>query len=182
MVQWATFESGWKLQNVFHWVKSISYQERGSGGWVSRGQFTPINSARFVNDMQEHVFHLTPWGSSPLDRLAVGVPYQDKSNVERWAGKADKRCAGNVWFIPYETIQSKEKQRPHPATFPLELAERCLKIAGCAEGHVLDPFLGSGTTGVAARRCRAARFTGIDMSPTYAAAAFERINAPLQEP
>ncbi len=91
--------AGWKLQNTFHWVKSISVPGKNEGEWISRGQFKPINSPRFVNDCHEYVFHFTPNGDSPLDRLAVGVPFQDKTNIERWAGKKDKRCRGNVWLV-----------------------------------------------------------------------------------
>ena len=43
---------------------------------------------------------------------------------------SDQRCRGNTWFIPYETIQSREKERPHPATFPVQLAEWCIKLHG----------------------------------------------------
>jgi site-specific DNA-methyltransferase (adenine-specific) len=75
------------------------------------------------------VFHFTPRGQTQLDRQAVGVRYQDQSNVGRWqAGASGKRCRGNTWFIPYETIQSREKVRPHPATFPPK-DERYLKEA-----------------------------------------------------
>ena len=90
----------------------------------------------------------------PLDRLAIGVPYQDKSNVTRWKGVGqDRRCRGNTWFMPYETIRDRTSQRPHPATFPLQLPERCLKLRDLSSiGRVLDPFMGSGTTAVAAQR------------------------------
>ena len=50
-----------------------------------------------------------------LDRQAIGVRYQDPSNVGRWrAAASGVRCRGNTWFIPYETIQNREKERPHP--------------------------------------------------------------------
>jgi len=64
---------------------------------VSVGHFKPINSKRFLNDCHEFVFHFTKSGKAPVDRLAVGVPYADKSNISRWfhtEGK-DKRCSGN---------------------------------------------------------------------------------------
>ena len=90
----------------------------------------------------------------PLDRLAIGVPYQDKSNVGRWKGAGqDLRCRGNVWFIPYKTIRDRSSQRPHPATFPLKLPEQCLRLHGVSRTKlVVDPFMGSGTTAVAAQR------------------------------
>ena len=55
--------------------------------------------------------------------------------------------------MPYETIRDRTSQRPHPATFPLQLPERCLKLRDLSSiGRVLDPFMGSGTTAVAAQR------------------------------
>ena len=54
----------------------------------------------------------------------------------------DRRCRGNVWHIPYKTVQAGKE---HPAGFPVELAENCIRLHGSA-GLVLDPFLGSGTT------------------------------------
>ncbi|MDO8361000.1 MAG: site-specific DNA-methyltransferase, partial [Devosia sp.] len=86
-----------------------------------------------------------------IDRLAVGVPYTDKSNLRRWkAADRDLRCGGNVWFMPYETIRRSPEALHHPAAFPLELPRRCLQLHGREKGVVLDPFVGSGTTLVAA--------------------------------
>ncbi len=111
------------LQNTIHWVKSIALPN-DEGREISRGHFKPINSPRFLNDCHEYVFHLTPNGKTPLDRLALGVPYADKSNIARWGHTEgrDLRCRGNTWFVPYETIQRRAKERPHPATFPVQLA------------------------------------------------------------
>src|SRR5438445_9585997 len=122
------------LQNTFHWVKSITVETRNKE-ILSVGHFKPINSRRFVNDCHEFIFHLTKTGRTPLDRLSLGVPYADKSNIRRWAHTKgrDLRCRGNNWFIPYKTIVSRSKERPHPATFPVELAINCIKIHGCRE-------------------------------------------------
>lgn len=165
------FRAGWVLQNTFHWVKSISVPGKESGTWISRGQFKPINSPRFVTDCHEYVFHLTPNGDSPLDRLVVGVPFQDKTNLTRGSRgrNGDKRCRGNMWFVPYRTIRSASLQRPHPATFPVELAEMAIKIAG-SPVIVMDPFVGSGSSALAAKlnnRHEHGEFIGIDKSPTY---------------
>jgi hypothetical protein len=103
------------------------------------GHFKPINSPRFLNDCHEYVFHFTKSGRVELDRLALGVPYQDKSNIARWSHTRgrDLRCRGNTWFVPYETIQSREKERPHPATFPVQLAEWCINLHGASRVHTM---------------------------------------------
>jgi site-specific DNA-methyltransferase (adenine-specific) len=159
---------GFVLQNTFHWIKSISVTKDGK--LISTGHYKPLHSKRFVNDCHEYVFHLTKHGNTLLDRLSIGVPYSDKSNIARWAHTKgrDLRCRGNNWFIPYKTIVNSAKERPHPATFPVELAENCIRIHGCTPDSVmLDPFVGIGHSAVAARRCGIRRFIGFDIDSEY---------------
>jgi site-specific DNA-methyltransferase (adenine-specific) len=167
------------LQNAIHWIKSIALPNE-QGGWLARGHFKPINSRRFLNDCHEYIFHFTCAGDVELDRLALGVPYQDKSNIARWAhtGGSDKRCRGNTWFIPYQTIKSRDKQRPHPATFPVELAENCIRLHGLSRvKRILDPFLGIGNSAVAALRCGVANFIGFDVDESYVREARRRLES-----
>ncbi len=163
------------LQNTIHWIKSITIVD-DDGENVSKGHFKPINSNRFINDCHEYIFHLTKTGNVPLDRLAIGVPYKHKSNIGRWGGNGgdDVRCRGNTWFLPYKTITSRDKDRPHPATFPPELPENCILLHGKKKGCVvLDPFLGLGNSWVAAARCNAIKpgkvkeFLGFDIDSYY---------------
>ena len=173
------------LQNTIHWIKSIAIpQSRDRHGDVqSHGHFKPISSRRFVNDCHEYIFHFTIDGHVEIDRLALGVPYQDKSNIARWAHTrgSDLRCRGNTWFIRYETIQSRAKERPHPATFPVQLAEWCIKLHGISRVQtLLDPFLGIGNSAIAAQRCGVKRFIGFEIDDTYLAEATRRIRAQIQ--
>jgi site-specific DNA-methyltransferase (adenine-specific) len=151
---------------------------RVEGGAKTYGHFKPINSPRFLNDCHEYIFHCTKSGRLALDRLALGVPYQDKSNISRWSHTRgnDLRCRGNTWFVPYETIQSRDKERPHPATFPVQLAEWCIKLHGASRvGSMLDPFLGIGNSAVAAHRCGVKKFIGFEIDDVYLAEAKRRI-------
>lgn len=160
---------GFVLQNTFHWIKSITVQSK-KGDQISVGHFKPIHSHRYVNDCHEYIFHLTKRGDIRLDRLSLGVPYSDKSNIKRWAHTKgrDVRCRGNNWFIPYKTIVSRSKERPHPATFPVELAVNCIKIHGFKPDMVMmDPFLGIGHSAVAAKECGVRNFIGFDIDPQY---------------
>ena len=153
---------------------------RVEGGLKTFGHFKPINSPRFLNDCHEYVFHFTKSGRVELNRLALGVPYQDKSNIARWSHTRgnDLRCRGNTWFVPYETIQSREKERPHPATFPVQLAEWCIKLHGASHVEtMLDPFLGIGNSAVAAQRCGLKRFIGFEIDEAYLEEAKRRIAA-----
>lgn len=166
------------LQNTFHWIKSITVKPI-AGEPVSAGHFKPINSKRYVNDCHEYVFHLTKAGNVQLDRRAAGVPYVHKSNISRWGHTEgeDLRCRGNNWFIPYQTIKSRKGQRPHPATFPVALVEQCIKIHGKGEvTRLLDPFLGIGSSALAAKFQKISGFTGIELDDEYLAVAKERVN------
>ena len=160
------------LQNTIHWIKSIAIDNR------TFGHFKPISSKRFLNDCHEYIFHLTIDGKIDIDRLALGVPYQDKSNIARWShtGGRDSRCRGNTWFISYQTIQSRAKERPHPATFPVALAQNCIELHGLS--HVktmLDPFLGIGNSAVAAQKFGVRKFVGFEIDQTYFAEARRRL-------
>ncbi|MEO0118685.1 MAG: site-specific DNA-methyltransferase [candidate division WOR-3 bacterium] len=68
---------------------------------------------------------------------------------------------GDVW-----RISTSKNKIMHFATFPEKLVEKCI-LAGCPEGGiVLDPFVGSGTTAVVAKRLNR-NFIGIDINPEY---------------
>jgi DNA modification methylase len=83
----------------------------------------------------------------------------------------ETRNARNVWTIPTAAFSEA-----HFATFPPELAERCIKAGSPAGGSILDPFGGSGTTAmVAASLGRIA--TLIELNPEYATLARARIEA-----
>lgn len=178
-----------KLQNVIHWVKSIAILKKEVGNYpgitqdVAVGHYKPINSQRFLNDCHEYIFHLTKNADVTLDRLALGVPYQDKSNVKRWSSASDGlHCRGNTWFIPYETIQSRDKERPHPATFPVELPTRCIKLHGLSRAKlIMDPFLGIGSSAVACAKLKIP-FVGFEIDKEYFNEACERLTSILDKP
>jgi site-specific DNA-methyltransferase (adenine-specific) len=166
-----------QLQNTIHWIKSVTVQPR-QGGEISVGHFKPIQSKRYLTDCHEYVFHLTKSGDVLIDRLAVGVQYADKSNIARWShtGGDDRRCRGNNWFIPYKTINSRKGDRPHPATFPAQLATMCIKLHGLRPNlTMLDPFLGIGHSAQAARECGIEHFIGFEIDTGYLAEARTRL-------
>jgi site-specific DNA-methyltransferase (adenine-specific) len=172
------------LQNVIHWVKSIAIERSLAGatphltGDIAVGHYKPVPSRRFLHGAQEYVFHFTHRGDVSLDRLAVGVPYQDKSNVARWRdGGRGLRCRGNTWFLPYATIRRRATDRPHPATFPPELPERCFRLHGVDRIHLaVDPFVGLGASALAAARLGLA-FIGFDVDEQYLSTAARRLHA-----
>jgi modification methylase len=82
----------------------------------------------------------------------------------RLAPKAN--AIGDVWSI------SQDRNNPHPASFPVQLAERC--IVSTNASIVLDPFMGSGTTAIAAKK-NGRDFIGIDNSLEYCQMAEKRL-------
>ena len=77
-------------------------------------------------------------------------------------------AAGDVWTIP------QELNNPHPASFPVELAQQCIQSTEAKV--VLDPFMGSGSTAIAAETL-GRDWIGIDISEDYCKMAEERIRA-----
>ena len=73
---------------------------------------------------------------------------------------------GDIWEF------TQESNNPHPAPFPTDMIERV--ILSSTGKTVLDPFMGSGTTGVAAKRL-GRNFVGIELSPEYVKMANKRI-------
>lgn len=131
-------ECGFSLIDTIVWVKN---------------HYRPLQGKKRVNNLTEFIFMFSK-GEPEIDRLSIGVPYTDKSNVKRWKGADgnDLKCGGNVWYIPYETIKDKS-QKLHNDRFPIGLPENCIKLAGLPKrALVVDPFMGSGTTALAAKK------------------------------
>lgn len=144
--------AGWNLVQTIIWTKHMS----------GRGHFQAISGEKRLNPLTENIFMLVKNKKAySLDRLAIGAPYTDKSNIKRRGHTKDLRCAGNLWFIPYDTV-GKTIKKGHPAPFPVELAKKCILLNGC-KGPVLDPFAGILST---ARACEslAVPYTMLELS------------------
>lgn len=152
--------SRFHIQNTIVWTKSVTVDGR------THGHFKPVGGTRYVNHTHEMIFHVVEKGQLvDVDRLAVGVPFTDKSNIARFKGNksSDLRCGGSTWHVPYPT---RKERLQHPASFPIELATKMILYAG-GVGPVLDPFGGSGTTLMAARALNRSA-VGIEIDHVYA--------------
>ncbi len=67
------------------------------------------------------------------------------------------------------------KKWNHPATFPVELPYRCIKMLSWKKALILDPFSGAGSTGVAAELL-GRKYIGIELSKNYCDTTIKRIN------
>ena len=106
-----------------------------------------------------------------LDRPSVSHEYVylfAKSEDYATRGPGERWWNSSVWRIP------PDLSADHPATMPLELARRCVAASSSPGGVVLDPFGGSGTTGVAAVAADR-RAVLLELNPEYAAIARRRV-------
>jgi site-specific DNA-methyltransferase (adenine-specific) len=162
------------IQATIVWAKSVHV------GGKTFGHFKPVNSDKYLNNCHEFILHLVNKNTKvAIDKLAIGVPFEDKTNITRFRGNAgsDVRCRGNVWFVPHVT---RTKKLLHPATYSVELATMMIKYIATSE-VICDPFVGSGTTAVAALKLKLP-FMGCDISKKYIDAAnFRVVSAKLFE-
>jgi site-specific DNA-methyltransferase (adenine-specific) len=144
--------------------------------------FLLTKSARYFYDAdavrESHTLGtLTHMKAGPIHGVSKG----DKAQAVRgdqgpngWDGGTGRNLR-SVWNIPTEPFPEA-----HFATFPKKLVEPCIKAGSRTGDLVLDPFAGSGTTGLVALRLGRS-FIGIELSPIYAEMARRRIedDAPL---
>jgi len=118
------------------------------------------------NATQEHI--------QKLDKLM-------KDKMAKAKPRPTMRCRGNSWYVPYDTISSREKERgSRPATFPIELVQQCIRFSGVKNGVVVDPFMGSGSTAVGALR-HGCKYIGFDIDVDYIQFAEHRISVLTKE-
>lgn len=163
---------GWRLVNQIVWLKSGTFPQL-DGSEASFGHFRPIQSPTILHRCWEWVFMLVRGEKNDvkLDKLALGVPYKDISNVARFNHAQDIRCRGDVWYVPYSTTQ----KQAHPCAFPVALAENCLKLQGLEPNSlVMDPFCGTGAT-LRAAGGLGHRAIGCDLSHAYLEVAQNRL-------
>lgn len=97
-------------------------------------------------------------------------PTEEQRNASRLTKEEHHDWFQQIWNIPGEST------RQHPAPFPEELAYRLVRMFSFAGDTVLDPFMGIGTTLVAAVRC-GRRAIGVDVEPSYLKKAKLRIES-----
>ena len=158
------------LRGEVVWVK-----QRGAAGNCAWGSFQrPANPV--LRDLTERVIIAS---KGRFDR-AVDVKARAKAglpSVVTMTRDEFMEATTDVWEMPPESAS----RVGHPAPFPVALPERLIHMNTYVGDLVLDPFMGSGTTGVAAVRT-GRHYIGYDTSAEYVAAAQQRIAAATDEP
>ncbi|MDR2115574.1 MAG: site-specific DNA-methyltransferase, partial [Planctomycetaceae bacterium] len=100
-------------------------------------------------------------------------------NGKRWFPNPNGRYCGEVWHFPSERhvtkVNGKLQKLPHVTPKPLAIIERIIKASSNKGDLVLDCFMGSGTTAIAAQKLER-NFIGADSDKTYVELAKQKVN------
>lgn len=154
---------GLLLRGELIWQKSEG--ANGSCAWGSfRSATNPV-----LRDISERVIVASKGrfdrALSVKDRAAQGLPHQSTLMTEDFMA-----LTLDVWSIPPESA----RRVGHPAPFPVELPEQLIRLYTFENDLVLDPFMGSGSSLVAAARL-GRRYIGYDLDPSYVEIARQRV-------
>lgn len=145
-----------------YWYKiaSAAYESEGNGAGFLGKPYEP--NAVVKHDVEYILMERKP-GSyrspDPKTRLLSIIP-------------ADKHA---IWFRQVWEDVKGESTRHHPAPFPEELANRLIRMFSFVGDTVLDPFVGTGTTMVAAARA-GRNSIGVEIDPSYISSARDRLS------
>jgi DNA modification methylase len=172
-------ERGWILRNKIVWHKPNAMPQS------AQDKFTPDWEPIYFFAKRQKCYFNTQFEAyqSPPRELERGP----KFGGDKAAGYGDRAYSGKSWDPAPETeipgrikrcvwpIPTRGYAGNHYAAYPPELCETPIK-AGCPEsgGIVLDPFAGSGATGVAALKLGRS-FVGVEISPEFCRQAIERL-------
>jgi len=146
------YDCGLYLYDRRIWAKDPTWQ---NSQWHS-------NSYRSVSEF-EHLYFFWKPGETVIDR--------NRLNASEWSEWGSR----GIW-----NIRSVRANKDHEAQFPLELAERVIRLLTEEGDLVLDPFMGSGTTAIAALNC-SRKYIGLEREPKYIDYTRNRIKSELQQ-
>ena len=146
------------------WRVAFALQE---DGWLLRSKITWIKKA----PMPESVRNRPSNATEEIFLFAKNGSYYYDNQAVREESGANLR---NYWILSPDSSGV-----PHPAVFPRELARWCIRLGSQPEDMILDPFSGSGTTGVVAAESNR-RAILVELNPVYAQQSRLRLNQDLQ--
>jgi len=152
---------GWKFIEDIIWVKPEGASKNRNGGFFQHRQ--PV--VYKPNTVNEYILIF----QKPCDTLLDSIVRKYSAQIAE-ESKVDKNYERtNVWHINPET------RNKHPAPYPEELVDRLIRYYSYTDDIVLDPFMGSGTTAVVAKRLNIS-FSGCELHAKYIEMSIERLN------
>lgn len=148
-------DAGFLPMGEIIWVKG-----KGANGSCAWGSWRSAKSPR-LRDLHEYLLIFA--------KDAFGRPGAGESDL---SGEEFMESTLSVWNIPPESA----RKVGHPAPFPVALASRVIKLYSYVGDCILDPFVGSGTTCVAAKQLNR-RYVGVDTNAEYIELARQRLEA-----
>jgi site-specific DNA-methyltransferase (adenine-specific) len=164
--------------------------------WDKRDGFSTTKK-RFVPCQETITFFSKQGGEKTFNPDAVRVPYDSSERIaaaatkgilkngKRWFPNELGKLCTDVWHITSERHKQKVRGRvtktAHPTQKPVELIERIIQASSNPNDLVLDCFMGSGTTAVAALRL-GRRFLGCEFDPDFYSLASKRVNDEKRSP
>jgi site-specific DNA-methyltransferase (cytosine-N4-specific) len=163
-------QQGWLWTEEFIWHKKNSYP----GKWPNRfrdawERCLQFNKARQFHMYQDNVMvPMGDWAKTRLKNLSETDMQRDESKVGSGFGKRIANWIGRELVYPTNVLYlaTESNNRNHSATFPVELPRWFIKLFTEDGGIVLDPFMGVGTTALAAQSL-ARHFVGVEMQEEY---------------
>jgi DNA modification methylase len=170
---------GWLWTEEYMWHKKNTYP----GRWPNR-----------FRDLWEHCYHFTKsknfkmyqdavkvpvgtWAEKRLAKLSETDKTRDESKTKSGFGKNVSNWVGRSLVYPGNVLHlaTESSNKNHSATFPVDLPGWFIKLFTNEGDLVLDPFIGSGTTAIAAMRL-GRRFVGVELNDPYYKVATNRIS------
>lgn len=151
-------------------AKNIGWNYRTTIVWNEGNISNSMAKGSFMSASSPHVI-------SPVELIVV---FYKKQWKKLNTGKSDiTKDEFLEWTNGLWTFNGESKRKiGHPAPFPLELPKRCIKLFSYINDIVLDPFMGSGTTPIAAKML-SRKTIGVDISEDYCKLAYKRIFSKL---
>jgi site-specific DNA-methyltransferase (adenine-specific) len=192
-----SFSQARLYHNMASAIENSGFDIRDMIGWCYKGQPKAFSMDHVIlkrrdisdDEKQRLIAEMKGWKTPQLMPCIEPAVFAQKppegTFVDNWikyktglintAARFEGKFPGNIIEIPKPSKREKGEDNTHPTVKPLQLFEQLIKLCSLPQAVVLDPFIGSGTTGVAALKWDR-RFIGFELDPKYVEIARRRID------